>query len=78
MSILIDIPEEDLTLLNQLSQQKNLPLSELLKEAIRSYLEPSRLLTVQAANEALEEGFGAWKDHPEDGMAYQERIRGEW
>jgi hypothetical protein len=23
-------------------------------------------------------GFGLWKDFPEDGLAYQERIRAEW
>jgi hypothetical protein len=78
VSILVDILEEDLSLLQHLSQQRNLPVSQLLKEAIQTYLEPNRLPAAQAAHKAIEAGFGAWKDHPVDGMAYQERIRGEW
>lgn len=71
MRTLVDIPEEDLSLLNKLSKAANLSRAELVRQAISNYLKPHKL--ADAA-----EGFGLWADSPVDGLAYQERIRSEW
>ena len=77
MRILVDIPEDDLTLLNELSKQRRVPRAVLARTAIASFLEPHR----QAK---IDDAFGLWKNAadptaiPEDGVAYQRRLRSEW
>ena len=71
MRTLVDIPEADLKVLNRLSRMGNVSRAELVRRAIRTYLEPHK-------GADLEGAFGLWKDHAEDGMVYQERLRSEW
>ena len=71
MRTLIDIPEEDLSLLNKLSEIKDMSRAELVRQAISIYLEPHKLAE-------RVDGFGLWANRPVDGLAYQERIRSEW
>jgi hypothetical protein len=71
MRTLVDIPEEELTLLNRLSKAQNTSRAELVRQAITLFLQPHKETRPLP-------GFGAWKDHPEDGLAYQERLRAEW
>jgi len=71
MRTLVDIPEEHLAILNQLSKSQKVSRAELVRRAVASYVQPHE-------SAAPLFGFGLWKDFPEDGLAYQERIRAEW
>ncbi len=73
MRTLVDIPEEDLTLLNQLSKQENISRAELVRRAISAYLAPRK-----RKGSGLRDGFGIWADRKEDALEYQERMRREW
>ena len=71
MRILVDIPAEDLNLLNGVVKKLAISRAEFVRQAIRKSLEPHR----QAAELPA---FGLWSSHPVDGVEYQERMRGEW
>jgi hypothetical protein len=68
---LVDIPAEDLELVNGLAKKLDISRAELVRRAIASYLLPHRADPAAAA-------FGLWRNRPVDGLEYQERIRGEW
>ena len=80
MQTLIDIPEEDLSLLDQLSQETHLSRQELVGAALTEYLKTrrARVIAKQERDKIIDEAIGSWADFPEDGLAYQERIRSEW
>ncbi len=71
MRTLIDIPEEDLKLLNQVAKKLTISRAEFVRQAVAASLAPHRRKMNHAA-------FGAWSSFPEDGLAYQERMRAEW
>jgi metal-responsive CopG/Arc/MetJ family transcriptional regulator len=71
MQTIIDLPEDQLQILEQASKEHSVSRDELIHRAIASYLTPHR-------TPASRKAFGLWKDHPEDGLAYQERLRSEW
>lgn len=71
MRTLLDIPEEDLKLLNKLSDAEEVSRAELVRRAIFQYLKAHR-------STAKAEAFGLWADAPEDGRSYQRKIRREW
>jgi metal-responsive CopG/Arc/MetJ family transcriptional regulator len=71
MRTLIDIPEEDIELLDQVVKRLGLSRAEFVRRAVATSLAPHR----QKMNHAA---FGAWSNFPEDGLAYQERMRAEW
>ena len=81
MRTLIDIPEKQLKALNAIGVARKISRAELVREAIEAFLHRNR--------PARESAFGIWKDKkvvlpgqgeplPEDGLAYQDRLRGEW
>ena len=71
MRTLIDIPEEDLKLLNQVAKKLSISRAEFVRRSVAASLAPHRQMINHAA-------FGAWSGFPEDGRAYQERMRAEW
>jgi metal-responsive CopG/Arc/MetJ family transcriptional regulator len=71
MRILIDVPNPDLELLDEVTKRRAISRAEFIRQAIKTSLTPYR----QKMNHAA---FGAWSDLAEDGLAYQERIRDEW
>lgn len=77
MRTLVDIPDEDLSLLNRLSKTRRLSRAQLVRTAISSYLHSQ-------ADDLTAPAFGLWthdakaKKAPEDGLAYQDRMRREW
>lgn len=71
MRTLIDIPEEDLELMNLVAKRLSISRAEFVRRAVASSLAPHR----QKMNH---QAFGSWHEFVEDGLAYQERIRGEW
>ena len=71
MRTLVDIPAEDLDLVNGIAKKLDISRAELVRRAISFYLEPHRSDPAAGA-------FGIWRERPVDGLEYQERIRGEW
>ncbi len=71
MRILVDLPDPDLELLEEVSKKRAISRAEFIRRAIAVSLTPYRKKMNHAA-------FGAWTRLSEDGLAYQERIRGEW
>jgi predicted DNA-binding protein len=71
MWTLVDIPEEDLNLLNRLTETLGVSCADIVRQAIAKYLEPHRLAERVDA-------FGLWSETAVDGLAYQERVRQEW
>ncbi|MGC9222512.1 MAG: ribbon-helix-helix protein, CopG family [Terracidiphilus sp.] len=71
MRILIDVPNIDLELLDEVTKQRAVSRAEFIRQAIRTSLTPYRRKMNHAA-------FGAWSAMEEDGLAYQERMRSEW
>jgi hypothetical protein len=71
MRTLVDIPADDLQLVNGIAKKLDISRAEFVRRAISSYLQPLR------ADSAVE-AFGIWSGHHVDGLDYQERIRGEW
>jgi len=72
MRIIVDLPDRQLEALGRISKRRKLARAELIRRAVERYL----------AEHASEPGaaFGLWKraGAPEDGVAYQRRLRREW
>lgn len=73
MRTLVDIPEQDLKLLNSISKTEKVSRAELIRRAITAYVAPR-----QQKWSGIDAAFGLWADRKEDGLAYQERLRKEW
>ena len=70
MRTIIDIPEPQLKILNQLSHEKGISRAEVIRQAITAFL---------TLNETPpDRAFGLWKDRTEDGLRYQRILRDEW
>ena len=71
MRTLVDIPEEDLSLLNSLSEAGHVSRAELVRRAISAYLEPHK-------QDKRVEGFGLWGRRAVDSLKYEKKVRSEW
>jgi hypothetical protein len=71
MRTLVDIPAEDLELLNGVTKTLAISRAEFVRRAIQKSLEPHR-------QSQKREAFGLWANRPVDGLKYQERMREEW
>jgi hypothetical protein len=71
MRVLIDIPEEDLKQVAKVTREQGISRAEFVRRAIKSSLEAKPA-------SSLDKYFGIWADNPEDGLAFQERMRSEW
>ena len=71
----IDIPDQEYAQLNQLSEARNVPVAELFRELVHTYLEKEE---PTESDDAVKAAIGIWADRGEDGMAYQDRMRSEW
>ena len=70
MRTLVDLPPEDLERLSDLAARRGLSRSALMREVLEEWL-------ARHPHPDLDAAFGLWADG-EDGLAYQERLRGEW
>jgi metal-responsive CopG/Arc/MetJ family transcriptional regulator len=71
MRTLVDIPEDDIAALDELSTRRGASRARVIREAVHEYLVRNPPSDVEAA-------FGLWEDAPVDGWAYQDRLRSEW
>lgn len=81
MRTLIDVPDQQLDELAAICASRRLSRAEVVRQAIAAFIERNR--------PSREAAFGLWKDQtvylpgeseplPEDGVAYQEKLRSEW
>jgi hypothetical protein len=81
MRALVDIPERQLEDLNAICAARKLSRAEVVRQALDAFIEENR--------PSREAAFGLWKGQsatlpgdseplPEDGLAYQEKLRSEW
>lgn len=80
MQTVVDIPEEVITRLDRLSASENTSRDDLLRQALLPFLDARepKVLSPEERKRILDETFGVLKDFPEDGLAFQHRIRAEW
>jgi hypothetical protein len=71
MRTLIDIPDEDIKVIGSVTAKLGISRAEFVRRAVAASLVPYR-----DADQA--DAFGILKGKLPDGLAYQEKIRGEW
>lgn len=74
MRTLVDIPDEQLEQLTEISTRENTSRAAIIREAIASYLAKRR-------KAGAKDAFGLWcREGQEvvDGVDYQKALRGEW
>ena len=69
---LVGFSDKDLSELDALSALKQVPRSELIRQAVGAYLEKLR------PPDNSDDAFGLWKGKKIDGLAYQKKLRDEW
>ena len=71
MRTLVDIPNGELEALNALSKSRSVSRAELVRQAIKIFVEANRPAPTR-------DGFGLWKGKGIDGLEFQRKIRAEW
>ncbi len=71
MRTIIDLPEQDIRDLAELSQREKISRAEVIRRAVRHYLQQFRPPRDQNA-------FGLWRKRKLEGLRYQDKLRGEW
>ena len=69
--IVIDLPDEDLRLLDEIKDVQKKPRTEIIRAAISAYLKDNRISETESA-------FGIWQLENGDGLAFQTALREEW
>lgn len=70
MRFLADIPDDDVKWLDRLAAETGKSRAALLREAVTAFRRSS-------GKEGIDQFFGLWSS-AEDGVAFQQRLRGEW
>jgi hypothetical protein len=68
----IDIPDEQVEILDRMAAQAGRSRTALIREAL------DELISRREADRHLDAFFGLWKPSREDGLAFQTRLRAEW
>jgi metal-responsive CopG/Arc/MetJ family transcriptional regulator len=71
MRTLVDLGETQIQALDELSKKQKRSRAALIRQAIDDYLK-NRLEQKEG------DAFGLWGKRKVDGLAYQEKVRGEW
>jgi hypothetical protein len=71
MRTIIELPAEQVESLDEWCRHEGVSRAEAVRRAVAEHLRKHHAGGTQRA-------FGIWRDIPEDGLAYQERMRGEW
>ena len=71
MRTIVDLPDEQVEALKRLSDETRLSRAELMRRAVREYLQRHR---PQPADRA----FGLWKTREKDALGIQDALRSEW
>jgi metal-responsive CopG/Arc/MetJ family transcriptional regulator len=71
MRTLVDLSDSQIQALDELSKKENRSRASLIRQAIDDYLGKRR-------DKQADDAFGLWGKRKVDGLAYQEKVRGEW
>ena len=71
MRTLVDLGDSQIEALDELSKKENRSRASLIRQAIDDYLAKRR-------DKQEGDAFGLWGKRKVDGLAYQEKVRGEW
>jgi len=71
MRTIIEIPDLQLEQLARFAAEANISRAELIRRAVADYLQ-------RYTKSSEDSAFGLWVQRHGDGLAYQERLRGEW
>ena len=69
----MELPAQQLAALDAWRVAHGVSRAEAVRQAVARFL-----VAEKAHASALESTSGMWADRPEDGLAYQERLRAEW
>lgn len=73
---LINLDPEDKRWLDREAQARHVPMTELVRQAVRAFRVREESRAIPSLQSALDRTAGIWRSG--DGLAYQRRIRGEW
>lgn len=73
---LVNLDPDDKAWLDQEARRRKLPMTELVRQAVHSYRQREQSLARPALDEVLARTAGLWRQG--DGLAWQQRLRGEW
>lgn len=71
MRTIIDLPPEQVESLDSWCRREGVSRAEAVRRAVAEHLRKHH-------TPSAEKAFGLWRSIPEDGLAYQDRLRGEW
>jgi len=71
MRTLVDIPDDDVRALDDLSRRRHVSRARVIRAAICDYLARHRVRDG-------EDAFGLWGNVGGDGLEYERRLRSEW
>jgi predicted transcriptional regulator len=71
MRTIVDLPDEQIEALKQLSDDTRLSRAELMRRAVKEYI-------VRHRQQPAEQAFGLWKTQEKDALGIQEKLRSEW
>jgi hypothetical protein len=74
--ILVNLDPNDKAWLDREAQARNLPMTELVRQAVRSYRIRQESHGLSSLQSALRHTAGIWQHG--DGLTYQRRLRDEW
>lgn len=72
----ISIDPEDKRWLDREARRRNVPMTELVRQAVRNYRVRAESLARPDLQTALTRTSGIWRD--DNGLSYQQRLRKEW
>jgi metal-responsive CopG/Arc/MetJ family transcriptional regulator len=71
MRTIVDLPNDQIEALKQMSECVHLSRAELMRRAVAEYL-------MRHQTHPEDHAFGLWKLHEKNSLDYQERMRREW
>jgi metal-responsive CopG/Arc/MetJ family transcriptional regulator len=73
MRTVIDIPDTQIKILDQLSKKKKISRAQIVRQALTDYIADNT-----KNHKSYESAFGIWKDMKLDSLEYQAKLRDEW
>ena len=71
MRTIVELPNEQVESLDDWCRREGVSRAEAVRRAVAEHLRKHH-------TPGTEKAFGLWRSIPEDGLAYQERLRSEW
>lgn len=73
MRTIVDIPDEQVKILNQLSKKKGVSRAKIIRQALTKYI-----ADYSKTKKGFDAAFAIWKNKNLDSLSYQRELRDEW